>query len=87
MNLYSIERPLFGQWEYVDGIGADAFNSEVDSYDSQEVDENVQDKWYKVHKTFHVWQMKKRYFSNVVLQDPALSAVGPFLFGEDTEEE
>ena len=86
LNAYSLEPPLFGQWEYVDGIGADAFNSEVDSYDSQEIDENVQDIWDKVHKTFNVWKMKPM-FAHVALQEPALSALGPFLFGEVAKEE
>ena len=31
LNVYSVEPPIFGHWEYVDGIGADAFGSEVDT--------------------------------------------------------
>ena len=85
LNVYSLEPPIFGQWEYVDGIGADIFNSEVNTYDSKEPDENVQDIWDKVHKTFNVWKMKP-LFSHVVLQDPALSALGPFVFGEVAKE-
>ena len=57
--MYSLEPPIFGQWEYVDGIGADVFNSEVNTHDSQEIDENAQDIWDKVHKTFNVWKMKQ----------------------------
>jgi hypothetical protein len=45
---------FFGQWEYVDGIGADASGSEVDTYDNKDPDETVQDIWDKVHKTFNV---------------------------------
>ena len=89
LNVFSLERALFGQWEYIDGIGADVFNSEIDTYDSKEIDENAQDIWDKVHRTFNVWKMKERYFEQapVVLQVPALSALGPFLFGEVAKEE
>jgi hypothetical protein len=37
--VYSLEQPLFGQWEYVDGIGADTSGSEIDTYDNKEIDE------------------------------------------------
>ena len=86
MNVYSLEQPIFGQWEYVDGIGDGAFNSDVDNYDSKEPDEIVRDIWDKVHKTFNVWKMKP-LFAHVVLQNPALSALGPFLFGEVAKQE
>ena len=86
LNAYSVEPPIFGQWEYVDGIGADVFNSDVDNYDSQEIDENVQGIWDKVHKTFNVWKMKP-LFDHVFLPYPALSALGPFLFGGVAKEE
>ena len=85
LNAYSLEPPLFGQWEYVDGIGADVFNSEIDTYDNKQIDENVQGIWDKVHKTFNVWKMKPM-LAHVELQNPALSALGPFLFGELAKE-
>ena len=37
-----VELLIFGHWEYVDGIGADASGSEVDSFDSKEPDKTVQ---------------------------------------------
>ena len=89
LNVYSLEPPLFGQWEYVDGIGADEFNSEVNIPDGEEHNENVQvkqDIWNKVHTAFNVWKMKP-LFNHVFLPDPALSALGPFLFGEVAKQE
>ena len=76
LNVYLLEPPLFGQWEYIDGIGADVFNSEIDSYDSKDIDGNVQGIWDNVHKTFNMWKMKPK-FAHVFLPDPALSALGP----------
>ena len=32
LNTYSLEPPLFGQWEYVDRIGANVLNSDVNTY-------------------------------------------------------
>jgi hypothetical protein len=77
LNSYSLEPPRFSQWEYVDGISAYIFNSEVEYHNSKKIDENVKDIWDKVHKTFNVWQMKRRLLFHLVLQEPALSAIGP----------
>lgn len=78
---YSLVPPIFGQWEYKDGIGVDNHNSEIDDHDITLAEgEELDNLWRNIYDTADVWQMKP-FFRYINLKTPVLAELGKHAFG------
>jgi hypothetical protein len=71
LNVCSVERAIWGQWEYTGGINADTHNSEISRTSNKGLAQGVDSRWQQAHETFNVWKMRYFYW-DVKLRRPAL---------------
>jgi GR25 family glycosyltransferase involved in LPS biosynthesis len=78
---YHMYPPVMAQWKYVDDIGMDKSNSDINKADSEEGAKNGDQAWAEVERTRNVWTLWDNPDTNFV--ELALQAAGKRILGAE----